>query len=217
MDGFNIPVTIDGLTVLAAVIALLGIAAFISGVVGLFSRRGFRFSRFGGSVVLLILGVLVFAVAGWAQTYRTLTHNELVATIRAVPVPNKPQTMTVTYTPITSGVPGTPQTYTIIGDRWQLRGDIIKWQDYVNILGVNTGYRINRLMGYFNDVNDYRTKRVSAFNLYSGSDTVGQFLRDHANLMPFVRATYGNAVDMAPDPTGTYKIYVSTSGYWTVQ
>jgi hypothetical protein len=127
------------------------------------------------------------------------------------------QLMTVTYTPITNGQPGTSQTFTVYGDQWQLGGDIIKWQDWVNILGVQTGYRVTRLMGYYNDATDYRSKPISAYDLDGGTDRLQQFIHDHPNVTPFVRATYGNDVRMQPDPTATYNVYVSTSGYWTAQ
>jgi hypothetical protein len=215
--GFTIPVAFDGLTLLAGLLALLALASLASGVVHMARERRIRPLRFGGGVIMLLLGLAVFAVAGWAQTYRALTHNELVGTVRAVPVAGRIQTMQVTYTPIQDGKPGTPHTYAVRGDEWQLGGDIIKWQDYLNILGVHTGYRTTRLMGYYEDPNDYRVKPVTAYNLDNGSDTVQTFLHEHPNLVPFVRATYGNDVRMLPDANVIYQVYVSTSGYWTAQ
>jgi hypothetical protein len=217
VDGFTIPTDFDRLTLLAALLAILGIVGVASGIVGLFRERRFRIFRIGSSVILVVAGLCVFAIAGWAQTYRALTKNELVATIHAVPVPGQPQTMQVIYTPVTGGTSGQPQSFTVSGDEWQLGGDVIKWQDWLNILGVHTGYRVTRLMGYFEDANDYRTKRVSAYNLSNSHDTVSKFLHDHTNLMPFVRATYGNDVRMLPDAAATYQIYLSTSGYWAAR
>jgi hypothetical protein len=217
VDGFTIPVNIDRLTVLAGLLAVLALASFISGIVHIFRRRKFGVMRFGGGVVLLLVGLAVFAIAGWAQTYRALTYNQLVATIHAAPVPNQLQTMQVVYTPINDGKPGTPQTFTVKGDQWMIGGDIIKWDDWLNILGVHTGYRVNRIQGYYTDANDANTKPETAYNLNSSNDTVSQFLRNHSNLMPFVRATYGNFVTLRPDPSATYKVYVSTSGYWAAQ
>ena len=214
MDGFTIPVNVDRLTLLAGLLAVLALASIISGIVHLFRRRKLGVMRFGTGIILLLVGLAVFAVAGWAQTYRALTFNQLVATIHAAPVPGQAQTMQVVYTPVVDGKKGTSQIFTIKGDEWLLGGDVIKWQDWLNILGVHTGYRITRIMGYFEDANDYKTKQVSAYNLNNSKDTVTQFLHDHSNLMPFVRATYGNDVRMLPDPTATYQVWVSTSGYW---
>src|SRR5258708_36447045 len=89
MDGFTIPINIDRLTVLAVLLAVLALASFISGIVHIFRRRKLGVMRFGGGVVLLLVGLAVFAVAGWAQTYRALTYNQLVATIHAAPVPGQ--------------------------------------------------------------------------------------------------------------------------------
>jgi hypothetical protein len=217
VGGFTIPVTFDRLTLLAALLAVLALAGIISGIVHLFTQRRIRLFRIGSGIILLLIGFGVFAVAGWAQTYRALTKAELVATIHAAPVVGAQQTMKVVYTQVTNGTHGQPQTFTIKGDEWQIGGDVIKWQDWVNILGVHTGYRITRLMGYYEDPNDYKTKRVSAYDLNKSHDTVSQFLHDHANLMPFVRATYGNDVRMLPDASATYQIFLSTSGYWAAR
>lgn len=217
VGGFTIPVTFDGLTLLAGIVALVALAGIASGMVDIARHRRVRPLRLGGGLILLLLALVVVAVAGWAQTYRTLTHNELVATVRAVPANGQRQTMLVTYTPVQDGKPGTPATYTVRGDEWLLGGDIIKWQDYLNILGVHTGYRTTRLMGYYEDPNDYKIKPVTAYNLVRGPDTVQTFLRDHPEWVPFVRATYGNDVRMLPDAQQTYQVFVSTSGYWTVR
>lgn len=215
VGNFIIPVSIDAFTIIAGVVALLAIAGFVSGVVNIIRYRRLGLFRLTGSVILLLVGLAVFALAGWAQTYKALTAAQLVATIKAVPSGHTYQLMTVIYTPITNGHPGATQTFSVYGDQWQLGGDIIKWQDWLNILGVQTGYRVTRIMGYYNDANEYRVKPISAYDLDGGTDTVQQFIQDHPNLMPFVRATYGNDVRMQPDPTRTYNVYVSTSGYWT--
>lgn len=213
VGDFQVPVQFDGLTLVAGLFAVLALAAAISGVVQMVRDRRLRVLRLGGGLVLLLIGLLVFAVAGWAQTYRTLTRAELVATIRAVPTGS--QLMSVTYTPVEGGKPGTPQTFAIHGDKWELGGDVIKWQDWVNILGVHTGYRITRLDGYYVDHNDYYRKPLSFIDLGGHTSTVEQFVRDHGNLLPFVRATYGNAVNQVPSAAATYQVYLSTSGYWT--
>ena len=217
MDGFTIPVTFDRMTLLAALMALLAIASVVSGVMRLISERRFRLFRFGGGVIFLLLGLAVFALAGWAQTYRSLTSRVLVATVQAVPAADQGQTMLVLYTPVTDGKPGGTRTVTLRGDEWQLGGDIIKWSDWLNVLGVHTGYRITRLMGYYENATDYQTKPVTAFDLANARDSLSLFLRDHANWVPFVQATYGNDVRMRPNPGVTYQVYLSTSGYWAAQ
>jgi hypothetical protein len=218
VGDFTVPVSIDGITVLAGLLAILALAGILSGVVALLRGRRLGLFRIGGGLVLLLIGLVAFAVAGWAQTYRALSKAELVAYIRAVPVSGQSQTMSVTYTPVHNGNPGAAQTYIVHGDQWELGGDIIKWQDYVNILGVHTGYRITRLDGYYNDASDYYNHKPLTFlDLGGHRDAVEQFLHDHANLMPFVRATYHNSVATPPDVNATYKVFLSTSGFWSTK
>ena len=54
-------------------------------------------------------------------------------TIRADSVAGKPQTMRVTYTPVTDGKPGVSHTYTISGDEWLLVAEVLRWENWVNI------------------------------------------------------------------------------------
>jgi hypothetical protein len=215
VGDFTVPVAIDGVTILAAVLGILALAGILSAIVSVFRGRGLRLLRLGGGLVLLLIGLLAFAVAGWAQTYRALTRAELVAYVRAVPIMGQQQTMRVTMTPVQNGTPGAAQTYVVHGDQWELGGDVIKWQDYVNILGLHTGYRLTRLDGYYDDAHDYQHKPLTFIDLAGHQDAVGQFVHDHQALLPFVRAIYHNAVAAPPDPHATYRVYLSTSGYWT--
>ena len=216
MDGFALPVTVDRLTVLAVLLCILAAAVVLTGVVAIFAQHRVPFATFGNGLVLLVLGVIVFAAAGWAQTYRSLTHNQLVATVRAVPVPGKAQTMQVVYTPITDGKSEQARVFTVAGDEWQLSGNVITWQDWLNILGVGTGYRITQLSGYYENANDYGTKPVTTFDLNASGDSVSRFQRDHPNLMPFVHVTGGNGLRMLPG-AATYQVYLSPTGYWAAQ
>lgn len=212
-NGFTVPVDFDRLTLLAGLAMIAALAILASAVVHLARERHLGIGQIGGGLVMILVALVVFAIAGWAQTYHQLTHNELVAYINAVPT--GPQRIQVTYTPVHGGTRGTPRTYTIHGDQWELGGDVVKWQNWVNILGVDTGYRVSRLDGYYTDPNDYKTKPVSVFDLGQGRDAMETFLHDHGNLVPFIRATYHNATAQVPDPENSYRVYVSTSGYWT--
>ncbi len=216
MSGITVPVSFDGLSLIGLFLGLLALVAIVTGIVQ--TSRGDRAHprRILLGVIVLLVGLVVLGFAGWEQTYRALTRNEWVATIKAVPLAGTTQTMIVTYTPIHDGqVSGKAQTYRVSGDEWSLGGDIIKWQDYMNVLGVQTGYRITRLMGYYDSAHDEVTKPRTAYDLAGGSDGVYTFLQQHRGLIPFVRATYGNDVRTGPDPSASYKVYVSTSGYWT--
>ncbi len=216
MNGFTPPATVDRLTIFAALLAVLALASFVSGITRMLTERRARVFRLLGGPAILLAALAVFAVAGWAQTYRALIRNQLVATVTAVPVPGKAQTMQVVFTPMLDGKSGRAKTFTIRGDEWQLGGDVVTWQDWLNILGVHTGYRITQLDGYYENPNDYKTRPVTRYDLGSAHDTVSEFQHQHANLMAFVRTTHGNGVRMLPSPA-IYQVYLSTSGYWAAQ
>ena len=212
-SGFTVPVSFDGLTLVAGLLAVLAIALMLSGLVAVLRERRLRPGRLAGGLLLLLVGLFVFAVAGWAQTYRQLSHEELVGTLQAVPVSGQRQTFTAIYTPVSDGKRGTPQAFILQGDGWLIGGDVIKWQSWVNVLGVNTGYRTTRLQGFYTDINDENTRLHTAVALAGGTDNVYDWLRGHGSWLPFVEATDLSMAGVPVNPSVTYGIYVTTSGY----
>jgi hypothetical protein len=168
-----------------------------------------------GGLVLILVAVMTFAMAGWAQTYRGLSSNQLVATIHSQLVPGTPQNMQVVFTPIVNGKAGHAQVFNVKGDEWQLRGEVVTWQDWLNILDLRADYRITGLAGYYEDASDGRTKPITTYELSDAHDTVSRLVHNYPGLMPLARIT-SSSVRMLPGPA-TYQVYLSSAGYWAAQ
>ena len=179
------------------------------------SERRVRLLGLCGGLVLLLAAALAFAMAGWTQAYRGLSANQIVATVHSELVPGAPKTMQVVYTPIVNGKTGHAQVFTVKGDEWQLRGDVVTWQDWLNILGLRANYRITGLSGYYEDTRDNKSRAATTYDLNHAPDAVSRFVHDHPGLMPLAHVT-SSSVRMLPGP-GTYQVYISSAGYWAAQ
>ncbi len=195
---------------------MLALASVVAGIAEMVAGRRIRIGRLCGGLVLAGAAVAVLAVDGWTQSYHDLAQDQLVAMVHADPVPGLEQTMQVVFTPVTDGKAGQSHTFTVKGDEWLLSGDVLSWQDWLNILGLRADYRITTLAGYYENAADYANKPVTAYRLDGSPDKVSRFLRQHTSLVPFVRVHSGNGVRMLPS-TATYRVYLSASGFWTAQ
>ena len=216
LDGFELPSTVDRLTVLAAVLALIAVALIVFGVTGMLRERRTDLTAPCCGLALMIVSLAVFGLAGWAQSYRSLADGQLVATVQATVVPGAPETMQVVFSPVVDDKVGYPLIYTITGDEWQLSADIVTWQNWLNILGLHADYRFTSLSGYYEGGNAHDAKPVTSYTLSESRDTVSRFIQHHHDLAPLLRVTSGNEVRMLPGPF-TYLVYLSTSGGWTAQ
>lgn len=103
--------------------------------------------------------------------------------------------------------------YQVNGNEWMLQGDIIKISNLLNVFGLHTGYKLTRLEGRFDDVNQERHATHTVVELNGGDDTFFKNVQAHRDwLWPFIDAQYGNAVYLPAD--GTYNVYVSTTGLY---
>lgn len=210
------PMSVDRLTILAALLAALAVVSLVSGVARMAFQRRIQLVGPCGGLALMLAALTLLAVAGWTQTYCGLHGIQIVATVHAAPVPGSPQAMQVVFTPVTDGKPGRAQTYYVRGDEWQLGAQIVAWQDWLNILGLHASYRITSLTGYYVEARGRAGQQVTTYDLGSAHGTMSRLLHDHPDLMPFARIAAGNAVRMLPGPA-TYNVYLSASGSWAAQ
>jgi hypothetical protein len=196
-------------------LALFAAASIVSGIARMVSEHRVRLFGVCGGLALLLTAALVCSMAGWAQTYHGLGSNQIVATVHSELVPGAPNTMQVVFTPVVNGKAGRAQVFTVKGDEWQLRGEVVTWQDWLNILGLRANYRFTGLSGYYEDTSDSTSSPATAYDLSSAHDAVNRLVHDHPGLMPLARLT-SSSVRMLPGPA-TYQIYISSAGYWAAQ
>ena len=197
------------LTVVALVCAAFG-ALLVAGMV-IYARRRQLLRSLG----LLLSGLFLFALAALGGTvsvgvkgYRALTAEEVAARVRTEPT--GPQRFRATVE-LPDGRVGQ---FDVAGDQLYVDAHILKWKPLVNLLGLRTGYELDRVGGRYVAVADERQRPHTIFPL--GPDRpvdVFGFVRRHPRVLaPLVDATYGSGTFVGADQPGWFEVRVSTTG-----
>src|SRR5712692_9283081 len=224
----NIPFQIGWPQVLLIIIGLVGLWLFITAGVGLLSprssmgedekeryartgylpRRGFRVISGLSGIVLLAVAVSLLWVTFLVQSYLGLTGEIKVAHIRATPIANVSHQMSVEVMLYDgNGLVTSEDTYLLLGDKWMVQGDIIKFPAWLNVVGLHAGYKLTRLEGRYDDITLENTAHHTAVPLNGGDDNFFQTTYLHKQwFAPFVDAAYGNAVFQAP---GSFDVFAT--------
>ena len=169
------------------------------------------------NVLLILLWTAVFCavffVGFFFQAYHAFTREDPVARVTITPLPHE-QGNLITLELLGQDADTEIQQYKVSGDQWVLEGDILKWKDWVNFLGLHTRYRLTRLRGRYIRTSDAKLKPSSIYSLVEiENHPVWGFLYRYASSFPLVSAAYGNAVFQGSDEPSTFLVYVSTSGF----
>jgi hypothetical protein len=230
----TIPITFGWPQVILFIIGLVGLVLLISMITSLIfgeviereederegahrprkyaRRRRLKAGRGLSGIVLLLIAVALLWATSLVQTYLGLTGNIQVARVRATSIANLPHIMSVEMVLFDKdGRQISDNTYGVMGDEWELQGDIVKFPTWLNILGLHSGYKLTRLEGRYDDPNLERNNKHSVIVLNGGDDTFFKTAQTQTWLAPLVEATYGNAV-ILPANGGTYDVLVSQTG-----
>lgn len=197
------------LTVVALVCAAFG--ALLVAAMVIYARRRQLLRSLG----LLLSGLFLFALAALGGTvsvgvkgYRALTAEEVAARVRTEPT--GPQRFRATVE-LPDGRVGQ---FDVAGDQLYVDAHILKWKPLVNLLGLRTGYELDRVGGRYAAVADERQRPHTVFPL--GPDRpvdVYGFVRRHPRVLaPLVDATYGSGTFVGADQPGWFEVRVSTTG-----
>ena len=167
----------------------------------------------------LLLILLVTSVSGMVlfmgfffRAYHAFTYEESVAEI-VIWDSEEPNTCLVT---LVQYFPGAAQSsnYLVKGDQWMLEGDILKWDNWLNFLGLHTRYRLTRLRGRYIQAEEEKNKETTIYSLVKDENhPLWRYLYKHSHRLPFVSTVYGNAAYQFSEKNRHFFIYVSTSGF----
>ena len=192
---------IYGLTFLALVFGAFGVVAFRL-------RR-----RLGGTMQFVFAGLLLalatiggLALIGTAG-YRSLTRETLAATITiSLQEPQR-------YRTEIEFPDGERRTFIIAGDELYLDAHILKWHPAVNLLGLHTGYRLDRVAGRYQSIDDEQQRPRSVYQLRDSRPLdLFRVAERFPLLTPLVDAEYGSGTFVPLTPEGRYEVMVSTNG-----
>jgi hypothetical protein len=100
------------------------------------------------------------------------------------------------------------------GDQWMLEGDILKWDNWLNLLGLRTGYRLTRLRSRYIKAEEEMSQPHTVYSLVEDENNpLWRYLYQYGHCLPFISTVYGSAAFQATWEDRRYFIYVGTSGF----
>jgi len=159
-----------------------------------------------------VCGMLLFA-GFFFRAYRAFTLEEPVAKI-IIEHPDGGEVSSITIIQDDQKGESRTRRFDVVGDQWVLEGDILKWRNWLNFLGLHTRYRLTRLRSRYLEASDERTKPSSIHPLVENEDhPLWKYLYKYGPRLPMVSTVYGNAVFQASGEDAIFRIYVGTSGF----
>jgi len=157
----------------------------------------------GGSAALC--GVLLLKLAALAGTitlatrgYRVLAAEQLAATLRVEPLPDKHFHATIV-------LPGQPVAmYDLAGDLFSIDAHILRWHPIVSIWGLRMAYQLNRVTGRNKDV-AYELSPPQRLDMF-------QLVKAFPLLALLVDAEQRSATVTVAGRPANFDVLVSTSG-----
>ncbi len=185
-----------------------------------YPRRRRRTWRWLGTLFLLLLGVLLVA-GGWvlmylesaSWTYLPFPPDERVARVQCIPAGEGSAFPTLCSLSL-AGSP--PYTATVSGVQWTIEGEVLRWDAALEGLGLRSGYRLLRLVGY-----DGEGRVVEETALPSASGGLGDFFLRLGARWPFWQLSRQVLSSDSVKSGDFYELVVSPAGFslkkWEVQ
>jgi hypothetical protein len=207
--------------IVPAVVAGLGVVILFSGLGALFRGRVFT----GGLGTILgggaVAAAAIAALIGLnIQTYNRLTYERPVATIQLRQLGPQNFEATVIQPPAAEGQAARSAVYPIHGDEWRIEAQVLKWKPWANVLGLDTQYRLDRLSGRYQSIEQELTGERSVHALSGGDQPdalpwrvdVWDAARRYRRYVDAVDTLYGGAAYMPMADNARYEVWITQSG-----
>lgn len=197
--------TFDSLPLIAGILA--AIALFVT--IRRYARRQWLRGHVDAIVSLALVmttAALVLLVAN-LHSYQRLTYEQPVADVSIKRIGRQHYELTLT------SASAEAMRYDIFGDDWQLDARVLKWHPYANLLGLDLHYRLDRISGRYQQIDEERNRTRSVYSLHDG-DTVElwELANRYPRWFPFVDALYGSATYVPLNDQAQYQVFASQSG-----
>jgi hypothetical protein len=210
-----------GLLIFALMLLMVFIFKRIHRIISRLRRRRVEGVGIIASTLRLLLILLVIAVSltllflgAFIQSYTAFTRRELAATVHCTPVLGTEDVMILNLATNESLQTTFIHRYRLRGQQWSIEGHILKWDDWLNFIGLHTMYKLTRVRGRYLRTEDEMNKPATVYSLVADEeDPRWRWLYEYGARLPFVEAVYGNTVFTFPSETKIFGIYVTTSGF----
>lgn len=193
----------------AAVPALLALILLVLAITTLYrGRTAGGILQLISSVLLIVLAGMLGLVALGMNGYRSFTAERTAATVEIDREAEQRFTAHFTFPD------GVRQSYRLAGDELYVDARILKWHPRANLLGLRTGYQLDRVAGRYALLDDEQTSPRTVHALSDSEAPVDIFAlaRRYQFLSGMVDAEYGSATFMSVREGSSYEVRVSNSG-----
>ena len=212
----NITELIQALTALNAGIGYPVIAVILTGLIcvlialrHLRHRHLLRSGIYSLSGICLIFGSALFLLLAFnIHTYHRLTFEKPIAVLSTMQLGPQQYRVTVKELPDNKVT-----NYFLKGDEWQLDARILRWDPPLQLLGLNTLYRLERLSGRYHRINDElnRPRTVYPLSNEQGLD-IWTLAQEYQQWLRWIDAFYGNAAYLPMHDGARYIIAINQYG-----
>lgn len=162
----------------------------------------------------IIVSISILFIGFFLRSYHSFTLEKPVAEVY-IQSTDTPNTILLSLSLFSeNGSESEPEAFSLKGDQWVLEGDILKWNPWLNFLGMQTRYRFTRIRGRYLSTEDEKNRPGSVYSLVSDeSNPFWRYMYRYGSRMPFVSSAYGNAVFQDSAIGKRFLISVTASGF----
>jgi hypothetical protein len=204
----NVIENINPLLAIALITGLLSIYYFFSLVSKIKKLKLISsVSRFLTFLIFAFVSLTLSIILFGTQGYQSLTKEEQVAVVKISPIDKQVFNARLILQN------GEQQLFNLKGDELLIDAYILKWKPWVNILGIHTAYRLERVSGRYKDINDEKQKERSIFAIKNANDAgIAKWRDDYSFLSFLLDVEHGSASFVNADITSEYELMVTTDG-----
>ena len=207
------------LTLVSALIAVLGFAFVLTGIKRLFQKRFLKsVSLEISAIFFLLLAFSAFLLASNLYTYERLIYEQPIAEVSFQQMAE--QNFSVEIKSLDSNF---QQTVALQGDEWQLDVQVLTWQGVATLLGLDANYRLHRISGRYTSIDEEQQRPRSVFSLVRKSKQAEAVhldmekfdlwqLAHEQQWLHWLDAAYGSAVFLPMTDGATYNVAISRTG-----
>ena len=167
-----------------------------------------------GRLIAILLWTSLFGMSlflgFFLRSYHTFTRERPVAEISCETLGGE-KTSRITLGQFN---PPMSRQFLIRGDQWMIEGDILKWDEWLNFLGLETRYRLTRLRGRYVSTEEEAREKPTIYPLVKDENhPFWNVLYACGPRLPFVSTVYGGAVFQTAGGPRRYLLYAGPSGF----
>ncbi|MFN3558871.1 MAG: hypothetical protein ACK4UQ_06245 [Brevundimonas sp.] len=204
-----------------AVVGLIGLVLLVKGLGALFRGKvvGGLLGGVGGAGFLAVAAIASLLALD-IQTYSRLTYERPVATIMTRQIGPQYYEATVIQHARGQDMPAATNLYPLHGDEWRVEAQVLKWKPWANVMGLDTQYRLDRLSGRYQSIEQEINAERSVHPLTAPETDNGlpwkistwDTARKYRNYVDAVDTLYGGAAYMPMADGAQYEVWITQSG-----